>query len=319
MINNKLVFVFLIFGFLGVLSEVTSGETLPEWVDALQKGDYKKAFEIMKPLAEQGDVELQHNVGFFYQSGQGTTKDNKKAVKMYRLAAEQGFAESQYNLGIMYQTGQGVTQDYKEALKWYRLAAEQGQTNAQKILPEIEKKVEKARAFEGKLLAMEKSRFLTCDAFMGNLRAETLSFDGTYNETILIKELKIYASVGKSRQITEQETTLAGGKLFKELKKTNGSDKLEKLMYLDQKTVECGGESKQIAAKKRSPREVSSDLQKASRKCFQSAPSHLQRMLSNMFTLGSTYQGQGDYRTSMDTFRNLLRTGRQQGVSNCNE
>ena len=33
---------------------------------------------------------------------------------------------------------------------------------------------------------MEKSRFMACKAFMGNLRAEILSFDGTYNESILI-------------------------------------------------------------------------------------------------------------------------------------
>ena len=52
---------------------------------------------------------------------------------------------------------------------------------------------------EASLLAMGKPRFLECNAFMGNMRAETLFFDGTYNEPILMKELKIYASVRKSR------------------------------------------------------------------------------------------------------------------------
>ena len=106
-------------------------------------------------------------------------------------------------------------------------------------------KLERAGGFEPGLLAMEKSRFLECDAFMGNLRSETIFFDGTYNEPILMKELKIYASVRKSRQITKQEVALAGGKLFKELKKTYGSDGYEKLVYLNQKSIECGGEDEQ--------------------------------------------------------------------------
>ena len=70
-----------------------------------------------------------------------------------------------------------------------------------------------------------------------------------------MKELKIYASVRKSRQITKQEVALAGGKLLKELKKTYGSDGYKKLVYLNQKSIECGGESKQIVAKQLSLKE----------------------------------------------------------------
>ena len=42
---------------------------------------------------------------------------------------------------------------------------------------------------------------------------------------------------------------------IEELEKTYGSNSLKKLMYLDQKSIECGGESKQIAAKQLSPKE----------------------------------------------------------------
>ena len=56
--------------------------------------------------------------------------------------------------------------------------------------------------------------------------------------------------MSKSKQITDEESALLNMKLLKKLEGTYGSDTLKKLMYLDEKTVECGGESKQVAAKK---------------------------------------------------------------------
>ena len=109
--------------------------------------------------------------------------------------------------------------------------------------------VASGQTLEAKLLAMEKSRFLTCDAFIVNVRAQTIFFDGTYNEPLLMKELRLYKSIKDKRGITEQETSIAGGKLHKELKEKYGSDTFKKLEYLDQKTVECGGEYKLAASK----------------------------------------------------------------------
>jgi TPR repeat protein len=99
--------------------------------DAYQKGDYKTAFNEWKPLAEQGDVDAQYNIGWLYRNGKGVLKDYKEAVKWYRKAAEQGDAFAQGNLGVMYANGKGVLKDYKEAVKWYRKAAEQGNASAQ--------------------------------------------------------------------------------------------------------------------------------------------------------------------------------------------
>ena len=46
-------------------------------------------------------------------------KDYKTAYQLWLPIAEQGDAEAQYNLGVMYDDGTGVLQDYKEAVKWY--------------------------------------------------------------------------------------------------------------------------------------------------------------------------------------------------------
>ena len=85
----------------------------------------------LEPLAKQGDVNAQYNLGTMYQYGQGVTRNHQTAVKWYTLAAEQGDTYAQSNLGSMYQFGQGVTQNDKTAVKWYTLAAEQGNVIAQ--------------------------------------------------------------------------------------------------------------------------------------------------------------------------------------------
>jgi len=99
--------------------------------DAYNRKDYKTAYKLWLPLAEQGDAKAQYNLGQMYYEGQGVPQDHKEAVKWYRLAAEQGFAKGQYNLGTMYDEGEGIPQDYKEAVKWTRLAADQGDADAQ--------------------------------------------------------------------------------------------------------------------------------------------------------------------------------------------
>jgi hypothetical protein len=75
--------------------------------DAYESGDYATALREFKPLAEQGDVSAQYNLGQMYRDGEGVPENAEIAMKWYRLAAEQGLADSQYNLGVMYRDGQG--------------------------------------------------------------------------------------------------------------------------------------------------------------------------------------------------------------------
>jgi uncharacterized protein len=102
-----------------------------EGFHAVEKGDYKKAFPLLKNAAKQGNAMAQVLLGSMYKNGKGLKQNSKEAVTSFRLAAEQGDADGQYNLGSMYDSGQGVKQDYKAAAKWYQLAAEQGVADAQ--------------------------------------------------------------------------------------------------------------------------------------------------------------------------------------------
>ncbi len=103
-------------------------------LDAYLNGDFATAMSEWAPLAEQGDVSAQYNLGLLYESGLGVAQDVVEAVEWYRLAADQGDASAQYNLGVIYDEGHDVPQDYAEAAKWYNLAAEQGDASAQSNL-----------------------------------------------------------------------------------------------------------------------------------------------------------------------------------------
>ncbi len=103
-----------------------AADLFEDGVQAHKVGDYKKALEIFKPLAEQEISKAQYRLGIMYAKGRGVPQDYKEAVKWYRKATEHGYFLAQNYLGIMYKNGHGVPQDYKEAVKWFRKAAKQG-------------------------------------------------------------------------------------------------------------------------------------------------------------------------------------------------
>ncbi len=134
-----------------------------EGLKAFRAGNYAQVLKLWQPLAEQGDTELQYNLGVMYSQGRGVEKDTQKAIhwlqlaasqgdrdalarlgKIYALqkkytlaepllrqAAEQGQASAQYNLAVLYANGWGLPEDQELALRWYYKAAEQGHPAAQ--------------------------------------------------------------------------------------------------------------------------------------------------------------------------------------------
>jgi len=96
---------------------------------AFDRGDAAAAFNIWKPLAEEGDVAAQFWLGQMYDLGRGVPKNYGQATTWYRRAAEQGNVMAAHNLATMYEAGEGVAvSDYSlsAAASWYRRAAERG-------------------------------------------------------------------------------------------------------------------------------------------------------------------------------------------------
>ena len=96
------------------------------------KGQYKKALMLWKPLANNGDLISQNFLGIQYYLGLGIERNLELAKKWYEVAASQGFADAQYNLGLMYMNGEFVEQDFLTASMWFYAASENGNNNAKK-------------------------------------------------------------------------------------------------------------------------------------------------------------------------------------------
>jgi hypothetical protein len=74
-----------------------------------------------------------------YKSG-----DYSTALREWKPLAKQGNVSAQYNLGVMYDQGKGVSQDYKTAAKWFTLAANQGFEGAKAKLASVKKRTNAA-------------------------------------------------------------------------------------------------------------------------------------------------------------------------------
>ena len=120
-----------IFSFQSTAWADTPEQQFQQGSTAYEQSDYQTAFKLWLPMAEQGDANVQFNLGVMYAKGQGVKQDDFKAVKWYRKAAEQGYADAQANLGSAYSAGRGVRQDYIEAVKWFKKAAENGSADGQ--------------------------------------------------------------------------------------------------------------------------------------------------------------------------------------------
>ncbi|KAJ1462607.1 hypothetical protein M885DRAFT_557386 [Pelagophyceae sp. CCMP2097] len=77
--------------------------------------------------AEQGDADMQFNLGNMFADGEGVAQSDAQAARWWRLAAAQGHAEALYNFGACHDAGKGVPQDLHEALRLYKRAAAKGQ------------------------------------------------------------------------------------------------------------------------------------------------------------------------------------------------
>ena len=81
--------------------------------------------------------------------------DYDRAVQEFRLLAEQGHAQAQVNLGILYSQGRGVPKDSVQAYRWYTLAAGQGDDLAEKFKDHLEKSMTLDQLAEARRLARE--------------------------------------------------------------------------------------------------------------------------------------------------------------------
>ena len=96
---------------------------------AYEREDYTTALEIWLPLASEGNVGAQINVGLLYNLGFGVERDLAAAAHWYETAAAQGSELAQYNLGML--LVEGGDPSTLEGLVWLERSADRGLPQAQ--------------------------------------------------------------------------------------------------------------------------------------------------------------------------------------------
>lgn len=86
-------------------------------------GNYKKAFDLQKFLADLDFAPGVNYLGIAYTKGEGVEQNIPLGVEYYKKAAELGYASAQLNVGDCYMNGFGVECDKEKAFEYYVKAA----------------------------------------------------------------------------------------------------------------------------------------------------------------------------------------------------
>ncbi len=101
-------------------------EALHRAIDHLKREEFIDAYEILMPMALQGDAEAQFQIGWMYYFGQGLPANICIATIWYDKAARQGHVVAQRNMSSAYEMRYGVLRDYELSYRWLRQAMRNG-------------------------------------------------------------------------------------------------------------------------------------------------------------------------------------------------
>jgi TPR repeat protein len=92
-----------------------SAGLLEAGMTAHEQQDYKQAYELLLPIAEQGDAQAQYYVGTMLVDGMGVTADTAKGVQLLEQAVSNKHYKAAITRGKNYLSGYGVEMDTE---KW---------------------------------------------------------------------------------------------------------------------------------------------------------------------------------------------------------
>lgn len=107
-------------------AQAASSATLQAGTAAYGKGDFNRAHELLRPLAEAGEPEAAWYVGLMHVRGEGAPLDYAKAMHWFQRAADHGHARAFYDIGVMHELGEGRPVDHTIARQWYERGIQAG-------------------------------------------------------------------------------------------------------------------------------------------------------------------------------------------------
>ncbi len=99
---------------------------LSSGIAAFESKHFNTAIPLLRPLADEGNIDAMYRMAIMVQNGLGMVKDEKLALRYMLGAAEGGEALAMHGMGFMYMEGECVEQDGSKAIEWFSKAADQG-------------------------------------------------------------------------------------------------------------------------------------------------------------------------------------------------
>lgn len=91
-----------------------------------RNGNPEGAIAIWEPLAENGHVRAQYELGRLYAESEDMDRNPELAFKWWLKAAEAGHKQSQVHIADMYREGIGTEPDVEKSFAWMMHAAKRG-------------------------------------------------------------------------------------------------------------------------------------------------------------------------------------------------
>lgn len=125
---------------------------LASGIAAFDTKNFLMAYQLLAPLASQGDAESLWRLGMMQMNGLGMVENQPLGFKNFSKAAAKDHALSHHMIAVAYLTGEGVDKDISKAILWFEKTAEYGLQGAMITLgmlyedgKEIKKNIEKSQ------------------------------------------------------------------------------------------------------------------------------------------------------------------------------
>lgn len=116
---------------------MTAEEKIREGKEALQKGEWDRAFQLFHQEDLLSHASVLNYLAWLYMYGYGTARDQSRAIECLKKAADQHYSMALHNLGLLHEYGIAVEKDTETAKDFYRQAADLGLPEAQRQLSRL--------------------------------------------------------------------------------------------------------------------------------------------------------------------------------------
>ena len=167
------------------IAELTPDEALTQAAVHIQNLDYKKAQELLNPLASKNVSKAQYLLGVLHLEGKGYPVDAVKAADLFAKAAQNNNADAQLKLGYLYMEGNGVTKSLENSRFWIGKATESNHPDAaaaSKALKKLEDAIERKKE-EEKVAVIEELKETESETLAMTLaKADTYFNNGLFSD-----------------------------------------------------------------------------------------------------------------------------------------